>query len=62
MSWTLQDEVAEVKAGVGKEWTRLKDFLAEGQLGGEEKFEGADSHDTALLCYSSGIFFFLPRR
>ena len=56
MSFTPQDEAAEVKLGLGKEWTRLKDFLKEGKLGDEEKFEGGASHDTSLLCYSSGTF------
>lgn len=54
MSFTPQDEAAEVKVGLGKEWTRLKDFLKEGKLAVEEKFEGGASHDTSLLCYSSG--------
>ena len=56
MSYSPQDELAEEQAGIGKEWVRLKDLLSVGMLEVEEKFDGRDSFETALLCYSSGTF------
>lgn len=34
---------------------RMEDLLGRGILGQEEKFEGRDAHETAYLCYSSGM-------
>ena len=34
---------------------RMEDLLCRGVLKQEEKFEGKDSHETAYLCYSSGM-------
>jgi long-subunit acyl-CoA synthetase (AMP-forming) len=35
-------------------WKRYDDLLGKGQLKKEEAFEAGASHETALLCYSSG--------
>jgi 4-coumarate--CoA ligase len=37
-----------------KGWKRYDDFLGKDQLDKEEVFDGPDSHETVLLCYSSG--------
>lgn len=35
-------------------WTRFEDLLGNGRLQQEESFNGQLSHNTTLLCYSSG--------
>lgn len=37
-----------------KGWKRYDELLGKGQLDEEEPFDGPASHETALLCYSSG--------
>lgn len=35
-------------------WTRFEDLLGKGHLEQEQSFSGQRSHETALICYSSG--------
>lgn len=41
-------------AGVPSGFFTMEDFISKGSLSQEEKFDGPDANETALLCYSSG--------
>jgi len=41
-------------AGVPSGFFTMEDFIGKGSLSQEEKFDGPDANETALLCYSSG--------
>ena len=71
---TTESDKRIIVLGAGLEWAggpaaprqpefggplRMEDLLCRGALEQEEKFEGKDAHETAYLCYSSGMIVIL---
>jgi acyl-CoA synthetase (AMP-forming)/AMP-acid ligase II len=59
MSYVDHDRADEKAVKIGGEWTRLSEFFGKGRLPSEELFVGDQAHETALLCYSSGMGLYL---
>jgi 4-coumarate--CoA ligase len=55
MSYVDQDRADEKAANVDSGWTRLSEFFGQNRLPSEELFVGDQVHETAFMCYSSGM-------
>lgn len=55
MSYAEADLHAERELGIGRSWTRLADLLKRGKLDAPVQLSDAETDETAIMCYSSGV-------
>jgi len=63
MSYVDADVQEENVRGIDGSWTRLKHLLQKGKIDAPVRLTGAETDETTLLCYSSGVscrIFLLP--
>jgi acyl-CoA synthetase (AMP-forming)/AMP-acid ligase II len=56
MSYVAQDTADERSVGIDARWTRLGDLLKKGKLKKEIMLSPKETDQTAMMCYSSGIY------